>query len=426
MKKKNLYILLLLIISIYACYTSPPAQERTTGVYRFNFSSIYNPAESAINPDCFLYHDSDTNTAVFFRHKLPELNALHGSFSDNHFRVGARYILREAESFSVTDSATLHFRIRQDHPYDDFYTFFNINTEIDKKYVLIVILFCRDTKAHKRFLFEVDKSNPNNAENYFIEKLDIRKSPKFDNFVKSNHTYKISWQRFEKDTVSVKFFNFTNTMPEPPYSNLPTHSLAMVPDSVFVYVKNDSLRFEENGIYLFQASSESNAGLLILNSGQHYPLIKTLDDMVAPLRYISGGREFNRLAASVNLKKDMDDFWFSKSNNSRVAAEQIRVYYNRVQLVNKLFSDYRQGFRTDRGMIYIMFGAPSVVRLDPAGEEWFYGENPDVSGLSFSFEKHKNHISTTEYRLIRGVQYQNIWGQAISTWRSGRIFLINK
>jgi GWxTD domain-containing protein len=426
MKKICFGILIIISLIINSCYISQPVVEDSTGVYRFNFSALYNPAESAIHPQCFLYHNTDINTIVFFRQQLDELHSLNNNSIDNSFRYGARYILRESDSFNVADSATTLFKINKDSIKHDFITFFNVKTEMDKKYVLIVILFCRDTKAHKRFLFEIDKTNPFDTENFFVEEISITKTPKFDNFVRSDLKYSIDWNRFNKDQIAVKYYKLIKTMPEPPYSSPSASTLPLTPDSVFVYKKGDSIVFNKKGLYYFQAESDNNSGLVMLNSGKYFPYVNTVYEMLEPLRYISGGREYSKLADSENKKKDMDDFWLSKSNNRKTATEQIRIYYNRVQLANKYFSDYRQGFRTDRGMIYIIFGAPAIVRLMPSGEEWFYGENPEVSSLNFLFEKHNNPISKTEYKLIRGPQYQNIWGQAISTWRSGRIFLTNK
>ncbi|PLX06863.1 MAG: hypothetical protein C0596_14310 [Marinilabiliales bacterium] len=126
------------------------------------------------------------------------------------------------------------------------------------------------------------------------------------------------------------------------------------------------------------------------------------------------------------MKVSIDNFWLGKSNNQKFAREQIRVFYTRVELANKYFSDYREGWKTDRGNLYVILGPPTIVNMSSSGEEWFYGENPDVAGVLFIFDKGKSITGHTIYRLRRDAMYQTIWGQALTTWRNGRIFTITK
>ena len=58
-------------------------------------------------------------------------------------------------------------------------------------------------------------------------------------------------------------------------------------------------------------------------------------------------------------------------------------------------------------------------------EEWFYGEDPDVAGIFFLFDKIETQNYNKSWVLKRDSNYQTIWAQALQTWRQGRIFTIS-
>jgi GWxTD domain-containing protein len=45
--------------------------------------------------------------------------------------------------------------------------------------------------------------------------------------------------------------------------------------------------------------------------------------------------------------------------------ELMEEYYSRVEYANKNFGHYQEGWRTDRGMVYIVFGPPSNIERHP-------------------------------------------------------------
>ena len=78
-------------------------------------------------------------------------------------------------------------------------------------------------------------------------------------------------------------------------------------------------------------------------------------------------------------KLALDKFWLAKAGSEERGKELIRKYYNRVQDANNYFSSYTEGWRTDRGMISIIFGKPNVVTRTRREEIWSYGEEPNNS-----------------------------------------------
>ncbi|MDZ7807923.1 MAG: GWxTD domain-containing protein [Gracilimonas sp.] len=93
----------------------------------------------------------------------------------------------------------------------------------------------------------------------------------------------------------------------------------------------------------------------------YYPAVKTTRQLAEPLAYIMTDKEYEELMSIENedsLKMAMDRFWLSNIKNSNLAEDVISLYYTRVEEANKQFSNYKEGWKTDLGMVYILFGPP--------------------------------------------------------------------
>ena len=147
--------------------------------------------------------------------------------------------------------------------------------------------------------------------------------------------------------------------------------------------------------------------------------------MVLATRYIMAKKEFEFCLQASDKKLAIDDFWLDIGGSSERAKELIKKYYGRVMEANKLFTSFQEGWKTDRGMIYIVFGAPNKVTKRKDGEIWTYGEGTNSSSIVFSFIKIINPFSDNDYYLERNETYKDSWYQAVDMWRQGRIYLDN-
>ena len=106
--------------------------------------------------------------------------------------------------------------------------------------------------------------------------------------------------------------------------------------------------------------------------------------MIPPLQFISSSEEFLELKESKNTKIALDKFWLSKTkDNEQQAKKLIHTFYRRVENSNKFFTSYLEGWKTDRGMIYLIFGAPNIIYQTKGGERWIYGEKNNIYSLNF-------------------------------------------
>jgi GWxTD domain-containing protein len=129
-------------------------------------------------------------------------------------------------------------------------------------------------------------------------------------------------------------------------------------------------------------------------------------------------------------KLAVDEFWLSRGTNIERSREILRIYFKRVLFANLYFTSYKEGWRTDRGMIYIIYGPPDKIYKNSEGERWGYkkpvleskwGSRYSVSEdyLWFQFRNIKNPFTTNEYYLNRSDATPTFWEQAVSSWRNG-------
>lgn len=152
-----------------------------------------------------------------------------------------------------------------------------------------------------------------------------------------------------------------------------------------------------------------------------YPQLTRHENMIDPIRYISTNSEYKNVKNSINTKQAIDDFWLNLLKDEDKAKKALKIYYNRVETANQHFTDYREGWKTDRGIIYIVFGQPNTIYKNTNQETWIYGEEGNILSLSFKFIRNNHPISVNNYDLIRNSDYKSSWYRAVDLWRQGKI-----
>jgi GWxTD domain-containing protein len=97
--------------------------------------------------------------------------------------------------------------------------------------------------------------------------------------------------------------------------------------------------------------------------------INDLDKAVAQLVYIASTSEKSYIESAPNKEEKIKrylEFWKKKNPNPN--EEDNRVfdeYYRRINYANENFSHFSEGWRSDRGMVYITLGTPSNIDRHP-------------------------------------------------------------
>ncbi len=115
--------------------------------------------------------------------------------------------------------------------------------------------------------------------------------------------------------------------------------------------------------------------------------IRNINDAIDQLVYITDGKTMKRLkkAKGEEQKKLFLDFWKKKDPTpGTVKNELMNEYYSRVRYANRNFKGLPSGWKSDMGMIFILFGAPDNVSRHPFEvnsrpyEVWYYNNKGKV------------------------------------------------
>ena len=114
-------------------------------------------------------------------------------------------------------------------------------------------------------------------------------------------------------------------------------------------------------------------------------VMQNIDEAIRQLRYIAYQDEIDKIkdAETTEEKKErFEQFWNKKDPSpSTERNEAFQEYYSRIAFANRNFKSYTDGWMTDKGMVYVIFGPPySVDKRSNYGdgrvyEIWRYRDN---------------------------------------------------
>lgn len=199
---------------------------------------------------------------------------------------------------------------------------------------------------------------------------------------------------------------------DPPMGQMKAISPTLKVDSSFIFT--DSLRFgQDYSFYLVQRDSTDATGITLLKTPFYFPKLKRIEELVGPLTYITTENEISALRQGPNVKEVFEKFWINSYGTQIRAKGAIRLFYDWVEDANKLFTDYKPGWQTDRGMIYIIFGKPDLVKRTDNSEIWTYGTT------EFEFIRIPSLFTPSLYTLKRDIKYDKIWYTRVGAIRKG-------
>jgi GWxTD domain-containing protein len=245
--------------------------------------------------------------------------------------------------------------------------------------------------------------------------------------------------RFESDTSIARPMYFNNYSPSSAvYKGIDYDAQTTVQQSERKLVQQGSVFIEfkfaqqERGNYRFEVRSNKEESDLYKArdfgaKSKNYPALKTARELAGPLAYLMDEDEYEELTSisdSDSLKEAVDRFWLKKIGDVNKAQNVLKLYYQRAEEANKQFSNFKEGWKTDRGMMYILFGPPWYVdrRLDQT--LWSYAYNQSDPKRNFMFLQPKlesEFYPFQHYVLQRNQQYYSVEYQQRSLWLSGLI-----
>lgn len=211
------------------------------------------------------------------------------------------------------------------------------------------------------------------------------------------------------------------TLPPPPYSGSRWSFDTLSPYPIASVSPDEMVEWIVPWGTTTWSQSDSPTTLLLHGRRFHFPDLVEPINLIEPLRYIASRAEYKALISSDHPKLAIDQFWLACGSNPDKARMLLQTYYERVEEANHSFSGVLEGWRTDRGMVHIVFGVPDRVRQDRWNEYWIYGEEGTANSLTFHFRRRSLNFDDNFFELQRSFQFRSPWDRAISNWRNGRI-----
>jgi len=241
------------------------------------------------------------------------------------------------------------------------------------------------------------------------------------NMCSVSSNYRLVTEDTSSRIINVRHYIFPGQAATPPFIEPGIVAHNPTPDTTFnIELSNGRSGYfsaEKTGIYIFPTDPEERLGPVLLRVDHGFPKISMHLQMLEALRYITSSAEYRQLSLYEDPKTAVDSFWLANAGHEDRALELIRNYYSRVENANKLYTSYTEGWKTDRGMIYIVVGKPDLVFRSFEQEVWIYGEYDDPGALRFYFDKITNPFSDNDYMLVRDPEYKMIWFQYVQNWR---------
>ena len=424
-------------IVLTAVFNSCKTSQQT--VDNKDLSYLYNPTKNPINPQYNIINKTDELSELSVRFSTSDL-----FFSEaNPQGVATASILITVKLYSISqgkalaDTTVLDLSIVKDSGRQEYV--YNLPLKVEKgvEYVAEVKILDRLRLIVAQDFVEFNTLSYNNRYNFRVEGH-FDKNELFSSVLRIDEYVNLLYSRGHIDSLYISFYKSFREVPDPPSMLLPEKTLDYDPLQFVAIPYSDSLpmMFPKEGIYLCSIARNIKDGFTFLNLGSTYPKVTTPEKMIEPLIYLTSQDELAELKSAAKPKAALDDFWIKCGGNVDKARELIRIFYTRVLYSNYYFTSYKDGWRSERGMIYIIYGPPDKVYKTADGESWGY-KKPVIkskwggryavtdSYLFFNFKKRENIFSDNDFYLSRSETLVTFWDKAITSWRKGIVFRLD-
>lgn len=414
-------VVLAIMLVLIAC-----ASLYTMSGNKWNLAAIYNPSSSQLHPAYRVYHHMENRSLLLIK-LFPNELLFNQANASGEFRSKVSIEVQTYEISNkkpvLVDSITYTYTIKKENAGRRFLTQIPFIADTGKRYQLRIVardLLRKDFNLH---FVDVDKTSRFSQQNFNL--INQRRIPYFNNVLLPKAIYKIEHRDMGYDTLFIHYYKDAAPLPSSTFAATSEEVFYKKADSIYIlkYSPDLLLSFSDQGLYHFRFDTSLAEGLTIVNFGKNFPKIKSAEELIEPLAYIATTVDYKRLLEEENKKRANDKFWLGLAKTTGRARELIRVYYNRVYFANYYFSNSKPGWKTDRGMIYTVYGPPGNMEKTPDSETWIYYTRGASSSISFTFIYKPNPFNLDNYVLSRSESHSWHWREAVDTWRSGKIFL---
>lgn len=389
-----------------------------------NLSSIYHQGTQLFHPEFSVYHFSNDSSRLFAKLNTEEFLKIRQP--EDGFKASFRIICRLVESYEssvLLDSTRTDFVV---DPLDGLgkTRLYTMDFRVPKQgsFLLSCTLVDMNKKVSDEYFINIDHETNQSRQDFFVSTKN--KFPLFRNYLSATDSFRIRYHDPSVKKIFVQYYHRDFPLAPPPFSFDIHDSFDYNPDSVFTINTGDSLllNFPGEGFYHFQVDTSVREGLTLFRFKGGFPAVTTPDQMVEATRYLTSKKEFEEINTNPSKKAGVDKFWIEIGGTPERTRLLIKKYYSRIQDANRWFSAHTEGWRTDRGMVYIVFGPPNFVYKNSVSENWIYGQPNNALSLNFFFTKVNNPFTDNDFTLSRAPIYDSNWYRAVDYWRQGRVY----
>jgi len=433
-------IYFLLFVFTAGCILITSCTTTQTAVDSKDLSYLYNPTKSSIKPRYSVLNESETSSVLaikFFAADLFFSEANPQGIPTAELLITVKLYKIGASGRSLSDTATISLNIVKNESATDYVYKIPLRAEPGSVYTAEVKMLDKLRLEVIQSFVQFNTLTPYNRYNY-MAMGHIGKKEIFNPVVHVNEFVNLDYLRSPADSLYIAYYKPLDVVPYPPSMLLPEKVIDYDPDTVIALRYSDTipLMFPNAGLYFCSLEKDLQDGFTFFNFGEKFPMITTPEIMIKPLAYLASEDEINDLLSAARQKLALDDFWIKCAGNVDKARELIRIYYTRILYSNYYFTSFKEGWRTERGMIYIIYGPPDKVYKSSDGESWGY-RKPFIKSswggsyhlkddyLWFNFRIRTDKFSDNDFYLSRSETLVTLWDQAIASWRKGIVFRLD-
>jgi GWxTD domain-containing protein len=195
---------------------------------------------------------------------------------------------------------------------------------------------------------------------------------------------------------------------------------------------NQTIPLLTYGVYRFIIDLVDPSGKVLATSmrdfsitSAFFPYVKDAHALAEPLVYLMERKQHKSLMEiehTDSLLSAIESFWINSTGNASIALQTMKVFYTRVEEANVKFSSFKEGWKTDMGYVYILFGPPNYVDVVFNNTVWKYGFDHSIPHRVFEFNRVRikgPFYPFDHYLIKRQNYYYNAVNRRIGDWKNG-------
>jgi len=310
--------------------------------------------------------------------------------------------------WDLTDQVILRYTVQEGKPEEVFFVKIEDQTRLQTHLLDLGQIYRKNT-PEKIFMLSDSATNPQLA-TYFY----------------ANRNYQLE-AGLQQDSVVYHIYKHDFPPADPPYMDKSIHPEVkeISADSGGILSLGEVFNFQGEGVVILTSNREIPGCFSFLLKNTKYPYLTNSSELIEPLVYLTSESEYKQLQQAEDYKLAVDNFWMEIGGSMEYSRKLVQHYYSRVEFANRFFTSYKEGWKTDRGMVFIIMGKPDYVTKSGQDEIWQYDQIFNKEFVTFTFRKQPIFLSNDNYELQRSENFKKLWDILIDNWRKGIIIKNN-